>query len=523
MAAAAGWSNCDDVDELNVPEVLVGLLAEPECRAALFLAAAGIDTSAVVRHFSLAEMPASPSGRAARFSTAWLDCLHTAETLLAEYPRPLTLATEHLLLGIAASAGPVADWLALRGLTAIDLEAEIHRLSGFQPGPLPLDDADVAPLDTAPLDTAPLDTAPLDTAPLDTVPDAGQPTRDALAALRVVDAASNRASEGLRVIEDYLRFGLDDRHLTAECKSLRHELAAVLALFPAVERAAARETRRDVGVGVSLPSEQSRLELAAVAGASFNRVEQALRSLEEFSKLLTDEAARRFEQLRYRVYTLERAAEITRDSVARLAAARLYVLTDGCPTLAAFRQRVAALVAAGVHVVQLRDKSLVDRHLLERARLLVELTAGTPTLSIINDRPDLATLSGADGVHVGQNELSVKDARSIVGSRALIGVSAHSLAQARAAVLDGANYIGVGPTFPSGTKQFAEFTGTELLTAVAAEIRLPAFAIGGVTPANVSQVLSTGVKRIAVSGAVTSAADPAAAAAALLQTLARSG
>ena len=152
--------------------------------------------------------------------------------------------------------------------------------------------------------------------------------------------------------------------------------------------------------------------------------------------------------------------------------------------------------------------------------MLVELTAGSPTLSIINDRPDLAALSGADGVHVGQDELSVKDARSIVGPRALIGVSTHSLEQARTAVLDGADYLGVGPTFPSGTKQFAEFTGTELLTAVAAEIRLPAFAIGGITPENLPQVLSTGVKRIAVIGAVSNVADPAAAASSFLQILA---
>src|SRR5207237_9328533 len=128
-----------------------------------------------------------------------------------------------------------------------------------------------------------------------------------------------------------------------------------------------------------------------------------------------------------------------------------------------------------------RDKRLADRELLARARQLRELTNGTSTLFIVNDRPDLARLSQADGVHVGQDELSVKDARSIVGLHALIGVSTHSIQHARPAVLDGANYIGVGPTFPSGTKSFARFTGVDLLQAVASEIRLPAFAIGGVS------------------------------------------
>src|SRR5690606_32363494 len=104
-----------------------------------------------------------------------------------------------------------------------------------------------------------------------------------------------------------------------------------------------------------------------------------------------------------------------------------------------------------VHVLQLRDKRLQDRELLERARRLRELTESTATLFIMNDRPDLALLAGADGVHVGQEELSLSDARAIVGPRLLIGVSTHSLQQARAALADGADYIGVGPTFPSNT------------------------------------------------------------------------
>jgi thiamine-phosphate pyrophosphorylase len=123
-------------------------------------------------------------------------------------------------------------------------------------------------------------------------------------------------------------------------------------------------------------------------------------------------------------------------------------------------------------------------------------------------------------VHVGQDELSAKDARRILGPGGLVGVSTHSLEQAKAAVLAGADYIGVGPTFPSGTKRFAAFTGPELLRAVAAEIRLPAFAIGGITAENLPQVLAAGFTRIAVSGAVTAAPHPAEAARHLLKLLA---
>ena len=138
----------------------------------------------------------------------------------------------------------------------------------------------------------------------------------------------------------------------------------------------------------------------------------------------------------------------------------------------------------------------------------------------MNDRPDLAVLARANGVHVGQTELSVKDARSIVGPDMLVGVSTRSIEQARQAVLDGANYIGVGPTFPSNTKRFEQFPGVELLRAVAEEIRLPAFAIGGIDRENVAEVLAAGFTRIAVSGAIAAAADPAQAAKELLERVA---
>jgi thiamine-phosphate pyrophosphorylase len=172
-------------------------------------------------------------------------------------------------------------------------------------------------------------------------------------------------------------------------------------------------------------------------------------------------------------------------------------------------------------MIQLREKQLDDRELLSRARLTRELTRAGSAIFIMNDRPDLAVLSGADGVHLGQDDVSVKDARRILGPGGLVGVSAHSLEQSRQAVVDGANYLGVGPTFPSGTKSFSEFTGTELLRTMSAEIRLPAFAIGGITAENLPQVLAAGLTRVAVQGAVASGSDPAAAAAALLKALVR--
>ncbi|MGD9720272.1 MAG: thiamine phosphate synthase [Pirellulales bacterium] len=500
LLAATTWTRARAIhhDALGVPEVLLGLLDEPECRAALLLGQLGIDLEAARERFSdLATVETPDLGRLERASAEWMACLQAAQQLLIEYPRPLALATEHLLLGISAAENEVAQWLRERGLQLDLLEAEVHRLSGHQPGPLPLVDDELP------------------------MPANGEATRhlaeppggdDQLAALRAVDAAANRASEGLRVVEDYLRFVLDDRHLTAECKAIRHALTHSLASLPTAERCAARDTLADVGTDVSLASEQARASIVEVALASLKRVQQALRSLEEFSKVIGGDAGPRLEQLRYRTYTLERAAVLTGDSLERLADCRLYVLADGCESAAAFQRLVESLVAAGVGAIQLRDKRLADRELVDRARMLVRLTRDTHTLAIVNDRPELAVLAGADGAHVGQEELSAKDARRILGPRGLVGVSTHSLEQARAAVFEGANYIGVGPTFPSVTKGFAEFPGLELVRSVAGEIRLPAFAIGGITLENLPQVLATGATRVAVSSAIAGAADPGAAA-----------
>ena len=192
------------------------------------------------------------------------------------------------------------------------------------------------------------------------------------------------------------------------------------------------------------------------------------------------------------------------DSCQRLADARLYVLLDGGDDLAQFERQVNAVVEA-VDVIQLRDKRLSDRELLERASVLRQRTRESGIQLIVNDRPDLAVVARADGVHLGQEDLSVRDARRLVGTSALIGVSTHDIEQARQAVLDGADYLGCGPTFPSRTKQFDRFPGLAFLEQVQAEIRLPCFAIGGIDENNLRQVLATGFQRIVVGGCLNGA------------------
>ncbi|MEN6407556.1 MAG: thiamine phosphate synthase [Thermoguttaceae bacterium] len=501
---ATDWSCRADCDELEVVPLLVGLLGESECRAAALLAQCAIDLPALQHRWpTLIQQPSTPPKQAGAlkktFSRDVELSIDLARLRLADLPQPLELATEHLLLGLASADHEAGQWLRQQGIDPDRIEQEIYRQYGG--GERREESKEIR--ESSPSD----DVAATSPAILPNSP--AYPTT---AALRALDAAANRAREGLRVVEDYVRFVLDDRHLTGRCKQLRHDLTAALQSAPTSFRMAARDTEADVGTELFTTAETVRADATAVLHANFARLQESLRSLEEFGKLIDANLSAALKQLRYRTYTLERAVEITRGNAERLADARLYVLVDGRPSLDEFERLIRDLIAAGVDMIQLRDKRLDDRRLLERARLLVALTRDAHVLTIVNDRPDLAALSGADGVHVGQEELSVKDARQIVGPGRWIGVSAHSIEQARQAVLDGADYLGVGPTFPSGTKPFEHFPGVDLLRAVASEIRLPTFAIGGIDSKNIEEVLAAGMTRVAVGGAIVGAADPAAAA-----------
>ncbi len=526
FSAANRWSAGAEQDLLGPVELLLGLLDEPECRAATFLADVGVSASKIREQWPEVQLSLG-SGDAER---PWSDEVRTlvtfAQSWLAQYSDTQPLATEHVLLGMLSEPNKVAAWLTSLGLHTSALETTICELYGHSNEPLEYEEETcdvVSPVESE--EAATQDDIGLADRQSTDVPHAvgsqyvAQTPPEDIGVLRILDAAANRASEALRVVDDYARFVLDDRHLTEQFKALRHGLAAAMSRIETDSLLAARETLRDVGTEVSNESEYQRQDADAVVVANIHRAQEALRTLEEYGKVIDSSLGGAFEALRYQSYTLQRALHTSARSVARLHEARLYVLVSGGSSEQEMASLVEVLITAGVDVIQLRDKQLDDRQLLQRANVLRELTHGTPTLIIVNDRPDIARLSNADGVHVGQNELSVLDARRIVGPSPLIGVSTHSIEQARQAVMDGANYIGVGPTFPSTTKSFQSFTGVDLLRAVAKEIGLPAFAIGGIDASNVDQVLAAGVGRVAVSGAISSAVNPAAAAGELIAKL----
>jgi thiamine-phosphate pyrophosphorylase len=341
---------------------------------------------------------------------------------------------------------------------------------------------------------------------------------------RALDASVNRATEAIRTTEDIARFALNDAFLAQSCKDLRHELIDLMEpLLPASARLRARDTEGDVGTALAAPTEYVRKSMAQLAASNFKRAQQAVRSLEEFAKLSHGEIAAQLERLRYRLYTLEVPFTVILDSQNRLGACPLCVLIDGRTSMSEFRLLVEDLVLAGAPMIQLRDKQLTDLALYERARALVQLTRSPGIICVINDRVDVAVASGADGVHLGQDDLPVATARRQLPPGTLIGVSTHSLDQARHAVLSGADYLGVGPVFASRTKGFDELPGLSLVHGVTSELALPCFAIGGVTPQNLGTVLEAGATRVAVQDAILSAKSPGQMVAGFLQQLRQTG
>jgi thiamine-phosphate pyrophosphorylase len=341
-----------------------------------------------------------------------------------------------------------------------------------------------------------------------------------LAAARMVDVNLNRSREALRVLDDYCRFVLDDRGLTEQVKRLRHSLAEASARLPQSLLLAARDTPNDVGTTVGTTREYARTTPAEVAAVNAKRLQEALRSAEEYGKVLDAGFGRAVEAIRYEAYTLERQVVRGADARTRLADARLYVLLTGSQCATAMDWLIAEAAEGGADVFQLREKELPDRELIARARQVRHWTRRAGVLFVMNDRPDIARLVGADGVHLGQDDLPVAAARRIVGADMLIGVSTHNLEQVRRAVQDGADYTGVGPTFPSSTKQFEAFAGLDFVREVPVETSLPWFALGGISTKNVAEVVAAGATRIAVSAAIATANDPRAAAASLRSKLA---
>jgi len=165
-------------------------------------------------------------------------------------------------------------------------------------------------------------------------------------------------------------------------------------------------------------------------------------------------------------------------------------------------------LAGGADILQLRNKTGSKAELLEQGKMLRELTAAYGVPFIVNDHPDLAIELSADGVHLGQEDMPIAEARRLLGNDRIIGISTHSLEQALAAERDGADYIGVGPVYPTNTKPGRPAVTTNFVADAARHVAIPFVAIGGITLGNVDEVLNAGASRICAVSAIVGSESP---------------
>lgn len=331
-------------------------------------------------------------------------------------------------------------------------------------------------------------------------------------ASRIVDANLNRASEAARVLEDIARFHLSSAALAEEAKSIRHSVRKAPDML-GIEMSCLLQARDSDGDVSRAEQRGARDGLRDVALANFRRMEEAFRVLEE----VASSESQVFSDLRYKTYSLEK-------SIVRLVSRRTPEVLEGpCVCVIVTRDMVEdplefirEVIRGGAGMIQLREKALGDKAFVEYALAVREITSGQGALLVVNDRPDVASASRADGVHVGQGDIDCESARRIVGEDVVVGVSTHSEEEISAACSGGADYIGFGPVFETKTKKRPAVPPAALRRAVELS-SVPVYAIGGIGPENIGDVSETGARCVAVCASAASAQDPASAVEAMIQ------
>ncbi|WP_267383006.1 thiamine phosphate synthase [Cyanobacterium sp. uoEpiScrs1] len=328
---------------------------------------------------------------------------------------------------------------------------------------------------------------------------------------RILDANLDRAKEGLRTIEEWCRFGLENGQLSEKCKQIRQEIAC----WHSHEIRSARNTLDDPGTVLSHPKEETRESIEHLLQSNLSRVQEALRVLEEYGKLYQVEMGIAFKNIRYQVYILE-SNLLNFDRYQKLKKSPLYLVTSESKNLLSV---VESALKGGVNLVQYRAKNTDDIVRLKIAKDMCQLCHDHNSLFIINDRVDLALAVNADGVHLGQQDMPISLARQILGPNRIIGRSTNNPEEMAQAINQGADYIGVGPVYTTPTKPEKIPVGLEYVDYARNNSSIPWFAIGGIDQDNINKVITAGAKQVAVVRAIMNAENPTTIAKELLKKL----
>ncbi len=326
--------------------------------------------------------------------------------------------------------------------------------------------------------------------------------------IRILDANINRAAEGLRVLEDMARFRFDQKTLSAGLRTLRH---GIRDLFKGRENLLlnARDAVNDVGIITSFENKTDhRKDLKDTMLSNFKRVQEAFRSIEEVLKSKNEyTAAKQVENLRFSVYAREPEflACFSKNFPKGIYGILGEKFSRGRTNIEVAKQ----MVDGGIDILQYREKLDQKSHgqMYRECLEIRKITADASVPFIVNDFADIALMVGADGIHQGQDDLPVKALRKIAPDM-ILGCSTHSPEQAKKAVEDGADYIGVGPIFTTQTKEdVCDAVGLEYLEHVAATHDIPFVAIGGIKRNNLRDVIVRGAKTVCLVTEIIGAED----------------
>jgi len=321
---------------------------------------------------------------------------------------------------------------------------------------------------------------------------------------QIIDANLDRAREGLRVLEDWARFGLGKEKYVEKIKNFRQILGKNhLEVYKQ-----SRNHIEDKCKGLTHREQINRKTFEQIISSNSGRVQEALRVIEEFSRLHNHELSKIASEIRYEIYTLEidllslskfkKSEEILKEN-------DLYVITDQKENLL---EIIEEILIAGVRIIQYRFKMGTDKDHLQEAIQIKNLCKRYNSLFIVNDRIDIALASNADGIHLGQEDLDLKTARKLLGSSKLIGISANNEIDISNALKDGCNYIGIGPVFETSTKKNKKPIGIEKIKTLTKDLKIPWFAIGGIKSDNISYLKRNGFKKVALVSQLMNSEDP---------------
>lgn len=316
--------------------------------------------------------------------------------------------------------------------------------------------------------------------------------------LRVIDCNINRVSEGFRVLEDISRFYLESEYLSARLKDSRQVLRKVCEDID-LKLLENRDSAGDIGPRVTskIVDRRTKSKRALILG-NFKRVQEGLRSLEEQFK--TSDFIEKYETievLRYESYQLEKEY-LGLFNRREFSLPELYGITHSPKSLGRSNiEIVKEMIKGGIKLIQYREKSLSLKEMLKECQTIRDLTKEAGVTFIVNDYIDIAIIVDADGVHIGQDDLPIKEVRKLLGPNKIIGLSTHSPEQGGKAVEDGADYIGVGPIYSTQTKvNVCDPVGYEYLEWVVKNIKIPFVAIGGIKEHNLEEIAKRGAKSI---------------------------